>query len=178
MHLQALEKYWYRNKNKCKPPLWTGRKPSMFLLNWQARKVKRQLNWTIGSSTGWSLKLHEWQNYQLFLKKAWYFLQQKQHVVIRGWAVLLSQLKRRTRLQFQLTQHKLIVLCHNTALEILCILHFTLYSFIGGKEQFQKNSCLTSDRKIIVVLLSTLHPPSFLWLLFFCLLYFFFPRVL
>lgn len=110
-----------------------------------------------------------------FLKKAWYFLQQKQHVVIRGWAVLLSQLKRRTRLQFQLTQHKLIVLSHNTALEILCILHFTLYSFIGGKEQFQKNSCLTSDRKIIVVLLSTLHPPSFLWLLFFCLLYFFFP---
>lgn len=54
-----------------------------------------------------------------------YFLQQKQHVVIKGWAVLPSQLKRRTRLQFQPTQHGLIVLSHNAALEMLHILHFT-----------------------------------------------------
>lgn len=73
---------------------------------------------------------------------------QQKHVVIRGWVFLLSQLKRRTRLQFQSTQHELIVCSHNVALEIICILHVTLYFSQVIKNSFTRIAALYQTEKI------------------------------
>lgn len=147
MYLQALEMYWYWSKNKCKPHCEWGRSQACFCSTDKLGKSRDNLIEQLVHRLDEVLSYMNDKTINYKKKNTQYFLQQK-HVVIRGWVFLLSQLKRRTRLQFQLTQRELIVCSHNVTLEIICILHVTLYFSQVIKNSFTRIAALYQTEKI------------------------------